>query len=930
MDASARAKQIQDVFAAALEQPQSDREAFVSQACSDDVDSAAEVLALLEVHELLAASDALFEEPSETIIGSTIGSYKVIRLLGEGGMGRVYLASRADGSFQRDVAIKVIGDRLAPDLARRFEQERRILASLRHPNIAVLLDAGVTPAGRRYFIMEYIDGRPVTDYCQAHQLDLPARVDLFLRICGAVAHAHHNLVVHRDLKPSNILVDQQGQPKLLDFGIAKTLTAAHRDSDPTDPRRKRLTPAYASPELIGGQPAHTTMDVYALGILLYELLTDTRAPRADMQSAQPITPPSDCLEENLPQLLVRAKRERGVVLPRQLRGDLDAIVGRALAPDWRHRYPSVEALAGDLRAWVSGRPVDARGGGVWYRSRKFIRRNATVSAAAAISLCALLLAVGVLFRLWTETREARDRANRRLDAVAGLASSMFDVDRALARLNGATMARRGLADALSRYLATTSKTDDERLLLDAARAHQRLGDIEGNVNGSNLGRPAEAVAHYDQAIRIFQALRANGDQPGVKVALAQALASRADVRAGQEAWDDAEAGYSAALSLVPEAGSTLSPPELSVAASVHRSLGDVRLRRGNPADALSHYERALALNRSAAAVQSSSGPDERRVDALTQIRLGDARLASGALTQARAHYEEAATTLELLAGDARDRDLMRDAALGYARLAVTLNASDVEAGLGEFDRALGILRMLVASDPADARAQRDLMATLFEYSEVLERRDPQRWRATLDEARAIARRRNAEQPDDPTRRQELAAIEGRLAGSGSVSLQLVSGSGQPIAAGGEPVRLGQLLRAVARVPPGWSRYLLVFGAEGPAEILDERALAAMQWTIAIKGPMPAETVLLIAAASPLTSEQRSALTSSIDGVTGSRSVGFDSHIIWRDRTDRIETVAASRGTPERTPWTEEIQRRMAALGNVRVIGRTFPVAPQVE
>lgn len=923
MDASRRGDKISDVFSAALEQAPGERDAFVRERCRDDTAVADEVLALLAIHERLEAADALLDEPADDFIGTTVGSYKVVRLLGKGGMGRVYLASRSDGSFQRDVAIKIIGDRFAHDLTSRFEQERRILAVLRHPHIATLFDAGVTAAGRMYLLMEYIDGPSLTDYCRERRLGLRARIELFTRVCDAVGYAHQNLVVHRDLKPGNILVDGRGEPKLLDFGIAKMLTTARRDPDPTDPARRRLTPAYASPELLSGGPTQTAMDVYALGIVLYELVTGERPSRPDERSTV-LLRPSDCLQARLPELMVRQRREAGVMLPSQLRGDIDAIVEKALADDWQHRYQSAEALADDLRAWASHRPVAARHAGVLYRGGKLLRRNAALSTAATIAAIALLVAAGVLFQLWRQARDARDRAHARLEAVAGLATSLFEVDRGLARIDGATAARRSLADSLRHYLETFSQTDDRRVLLDAARAYQRLGDVEGNVNSSNLGRPDVAIAHYDRAIRILQRLAAGRQEPDVMIALARGLASRGDIHAGQSSWDAAEADYRAALTQLPETVSGAAATDVPLTASIHRALGDVYRQRRSPDVALTHYERALALDRQAARA-GLAGDEVRRLEALTQVRLGDARRDLGSLTDARDHYERAVALLASLTGDLPRRDLQREAALGYARLGQAVRDAGADTGRAEFERAIGMLRGLAASDDADARARRDLVTTLFNYSDLLERVDRQRWRATLDEARVLARRDASEWPDDTEARRMLTAIEDRLARGGTVSLQLASvDAGKPIEAG-EPLTVGQRLRAEANVPPGWSRYLLVFGADGPAEIFDEGRLASQAWTIEVRGPMPAQTVLLVASPMPLTPAQRDAVVRSVESTPEPRIVDVDSHIVWRDNTDRVESVAASRGKPEERRWTRTILQRVSALGGVRLSGRTFPL-----
>ena len=781
---------------------------------------------------------------------------EIVRLLGVGGMGQVYLACRADGSFQRDVAIKLIDVRHEPlpDVFRRFEDERRILASLHHPNIAALLDAGRTTSGAMYFVMEYVDGRPITEHCERHALSLRARIELILQVCDAVSYAHRNLIVHRDIKPSNVLVDRDGNVKLLDFGIAKALTDAHLDPTPTDPRFKRVTPAYASPEHLSGQPTHTGMDVYALGIVLHEMLTGLRPkrPAADDPTGQ--APP------RVSQLLAQLPRDAGsqrAINPRDVSGDLDAVVAHALEPDWRDRYASVDDLASDLRSWIAGRPVLARDGGRIYRARKFARRNPAGTATAAVAIVSLVVAVAVLERLWTVTRAERDRAQTQLTAVRTLAGSLFEVDGKLSGVNGTTTSRRALMDAIGTYLAALELSTDPSVLLDTAHAYKRLGDVEGNPNESNLGDVARALSRYEQAVRILEKLRLVRDTAEVRESLATTLASRADVYNAKADLDQAEAEYQRALAVAsPIASDNPAEPRYQLLlGGIYRPLGDIRLARGDVAGALAQDQRALALSD-----KSVDSLENKRLSAITHIRLGDARRAAGQQPQARQHYEVAARGLRQIVENVGDRrDLLRDAALGLARVGVAGRPADHAAD--DIREAVTIFRRLRLSDPADMRARHDLMVVLTEYGDAVVPSDPEAGRTALNEARQIARMASAEAPDDPERARELAAIERRLSGDvagGRLSLQLVSPSdgGHSIAPGGEPLRLGNVLRVAAGAPAGWVRYVVLFGAEGPAEIFDERRMTEANWTLPVKGPPPAQTVLLLASPGALSSDQQ--------------------------------------------------------------------------
>jgi serine/threonine protein kinase/Tfp pilus assembly protein PilF len=358
---------------------------------------AARLESLMSLPRLGAAEGASVPSANGLKPGARVGPYELIRLLGAGGMAEVWLARRADGAFRRELALKLpMRNRPQTGLEARFERERDILASLEHPHIARLYDAGVDPQGLPYLAMEYVQGAPLTDWCDAHQLGITGRLGLFLQVLEAVQYAHGKQVVHRDLKPSNILVTESGQVRLLDFGIARLLEAEETDQPGlTSVHGRALTPDYASPELLRGEPIDARSDLYSLGVLLYELLSGTRPYR--LRSAASI----GALDQAILTLEVRrpstqigpsaATVRNSTVerLVRQLRGDLDAIVLRALAKDPAQRYLSAAALADDLRAYLDGKPIRARPARIAYRLRKFLLRNSTlvkviVTAAAAI------------------------------------------------------------------------------------------------------------------------------------------------------------------------------------------------------------------------------------------------------------------------------------------------------------------------------------------------------------------------------------------------------------------------------------------------------------------------------------------------------------------------------------------------------------------
>ena len=401
------------------------------------------------------------------------GPFRRLRHLGTGGMSSVYLAERSDGEIQQVVAVKVLHAGAGrPSWVDRFLQERQVLANMNHPGIARLIDAGRTPDGQPYLAMEFVDGVPIDKY--AESLSGRDRLALFLRVCDAVAYAHRHLVIHRDIKPSNILVDRAGQPKLLDFGIAKSLDAP---GDRTHTVDRMLTPNYASPEQIRGDADTTATDVYSLGAVLHKLLTG-RSPR-------------------------EAGDEAGALLPTPTAPDTPAdaayILRKALRADPSQRYLSVEALANDVQALLEWRPVQARAGDLWYRTRRFLRRYR--AAAAVVFLVVLTLSVG----LYAVNRE-RAIAERRFHQVRQLSNNVLDLDRLLRELPGATKARQGVVQVSKEYLAGLASEAglDAELALELANAYVRLARAQGVPTQPNLGMLDEATQSLLSAETLLQ------------------------------------------------------------------------------------------------------------------------------------------------------------------------------------------------------------------------------------------------------------------------------------------------------------------------------------------------------------------------------------------------------------------------------------------
>ncbi len=411
-----RQQQIKALFEAALDRAPDGRELFLQHQTAGDAVLLAAVQELLQAHAQAAGfletplQFAAPSVPAEAAAGQRIGPYRLLREIGRGGMATVYLAERDDDEFQQLVAVKLLWPRAdSAEVVRRFRQERQILAQLNHPNIARLLDGGTTEQGWPYLVMEYIEGQPLTRYCAALQLSIPARLQLFQTVCGAVAYAHQNLVIHRDLKPSNILVTADGTIKLLDFGIAKMLTPETSDEARTRTGLQWLTPEYASPEQVREEAITTASDVYSLGVLLYELLSGVRPHELQEMPLHEIIrvlgeddppPPSRRVTPAHAANCAEASAEK---LQRRLRGDLDNIALLALSKAAPPRYRTVEELSEDLRRHLNGEPVRARPATLAYRFSKFVKRH------PATAVFVLLLCFGLLAALW-QLREARLRA----------------------------------------------------------------------------------------------------------------------------------------------------------------------------------------------------------------------------------------------------------------------------------------------------------------------------------------------------------------------------------------------------------------------------------------------------------------------------------------------------------------------------------------
>ena len=476
-------RRVKDIFDVAVDIEPAAREAYLAEACGGNAELLAEVRSLLAsldgAGDFIESPVAVPDDPGDPAFrtGVSIGPYRIVQAIGEGGMGMVYQAVRVDDLYRKLVALKVVRRGLCSrDAMRKFETERGILAHLDHPNIARLLDGGTTPDGRPWFVMDFIAGTPIDEHCERERLPVGERLGLFLTVCSAVQYAHQNFVVHRDIKPRNILVTAEGAIRLLDFGIAKLLDPDAEGPAETTSAVQMMTPEFASPEQLFGQPVTTASDTYSLGILLYVLLTGHRPFVFKTRSPQEI---AAAIRDSEP------RRPSGVVsgrLAKELAGDLDNILLKALRREPELRYRSAEALASDIERYRNGLPVLARDGTFRYRAGKFVRRHRGAAIAACVAVLALL--GGTAATSWeahVATTE-RERAERRFNDVRRVANSLlFDVQDAIRDLPGAAPARQLIIEKATEFLDNLAPDsgNDPALERELGSSYERLGDIQG-------------------------------------------------------------------------------------------------------------------------------------------------------------------------------------------------------------------------------------------------------------------------------------------------------------------------------------------------------------------------------------------------------------------------------------------------------------------
>ncbi len=515
---------VKDLFEATLQLPPEDRASFLASR-NAGARIVTEVRSLLAVYE--QAPDFL-EGPRPELArviwsatletGRRIGPWVLVKPIGEGGMGVVWEAQRADSEYEQRVAIKLLqSGALSSSQIARFRHERQILARLNHPGIARLLDGGTADDSSPYLVMEYVEGERLDDWLASQAPPLREILKVFLLVTAAVEYAHRHLVIHRDLKPANILVAPEGTPKLLDFGIA-TLLDANAEAGVTR-TALRLTPAYASPEQLRGEVASTASDIYSLGVLLYRMLAGQHPYAADVHD--PIRMMRAVCESDPPPPSTVAAAG-----PAKLRGELDAIVMQAMRKNPEERYFSARALADDVAAWLDGRPVAAHSPPWWRRALKGMRRNKTQTAAAALVTVSILVGSATSIRYAREAQGERARAEVRFNQVRRLAHSViFELHDALADVAGSTRARQILVTRALQYLQDLQKTGPKQrdLQIEIAEAYTRIGEVQGNLGRAHLGDTAEATKSETEARRLaLELVRSNPRDNGAQRILAEA------------------------------------------------------------------------------------------------------------------------------------------------------------------------------------------------------------------------------------------------------------------------------------------------------------------------------------------------------------------------------------------------------------------------
>jgi serine/threonine protein kinase/tetratricopeptide (TPR) repeat protein len=768
-----RYQKVKEIFFAAVDEPRDARTAFLRMACKGDAALLEEVERLFSAHDqqdgimdqgLADLAAAAVEKPSqqplqirEWSVGSRVGPYRLERLLAQGGMGEVYEARRDDDQYQRRVAIKLVRGGRAPEvLIQRFWLERQILAGLDHPNIAKLLDGGATEGGQPYLVMDYVDGVPLDTFSDEKRLSVADRLRLFLPICSAVHYAHQNLIVHRDLKPGNILVTAEGVPKLLDFGIAKLIGDDQFGGGAlTRTGMRAMTPQYASPEQIRGEPVTTASDIYSLAVILYELLTGHKPYRLKtgtllevcqqicedepVRPSTAVTQTEERHDENgtvtciTPDGVSVARASQPKRLQQMLAGDLDMILLRAMHKDPQRRYRSVQEFADDIQRYFDGMPVLACKDSLRYRGGKFVRRHKMSVLAGA--LVAVSIVGGLAAATWQAhvARMERARTQQRFQEVRTLARwVLFDLHNAIEKLPGSTGARELLVRRVLEYVdnLARSASGDPSLQLELASAYARIGDLQWNRYYAQLGDYRGALENQRKALQIREAVAAaEPANRGARLSLAASYMVIGDLlqQAGDHRAALEEYRRSLAIRERMVAADPANRPIRSDLAITYQRIADTLGNPGIPnlgdvAGAAENYRRMQSIFEQLLA-ENPSDLEQRHSVAIGLEKLGRMEAARGNLTGALNFYRQELTGFQQVAsaqpGNVQYR---RDLTVGYGDVGEALwQMRRIPAALQNLRQMLAIREELFAVDPTNAAAFGDLQRGLRFISAVMAR-----------------------------------------------------------------------------------------------------------------------------------------------------------------------------------------------------------------
>jgi serine/threonine protein kinase/tetratricopeptide (TPR) repeat protein len=758
-------QRVQTLFLASVDLPTEERSRFLEEVCADDDELLKEIESLLatdadsgELIETVVREEASTLFDAQVLIGERLGIYRIVREIGRGGMGSVYLAWRDDEEFHKEVALKIVKRGMdTADVLERFRYERQILANLEHPYIARLFDGGSTHDGVPFFVMEYIQGVPVDVFCRENELDIQARCELFVRILEAVAYAHRNLVVHRDLKPANILITADGTPKLLDFGVAKLLSGDGEAEQTRAAVIRPYTPGYASPEQVRGLPITTSSDIYSLGAILYEMLIGKRAQPIDVQTPAEIE-----------RVVCETQVARPSLQARGLSPDLDNIVLMAMRKEPERRYQSVVQFGEDVRRYLDGRPVIARPSSLTYSLGKFVMRNRLPVAAASVAGFALVAGL-VISLAQTQRAEASQRAteaqreiavrqtslaqaagletakqrdladgervladqqrdeaqvqralaDKRVKEILQLANTtLFQVHDAIAKLPGSIAARRTLVKATLEYLESLQREVglDDEMREALCVAYYKIALIQGDAQGASGQDFQAAETNLLKAQTLLMpAYNRRPNSPDMMLRLIEVRATLADLmyRSGRR-----EQALQEWLNLIPVAHRLSLVPDCPLECQTQEAVIEndltYELLAYNPPEALEHANRGIALQRELLAKHPDDPSLKGALGSLTAAAAGAYR-GLGDLEKSAEFYRQSINAREeLMRLDANDSALQRNLLIAYGNYAMLLGVP-WSANLDRPDEArtyaakgVGLARAMVAADPDNATARHDL------------------------------------------------------------------------------------------------------------------------------------------------------------------------------------------------------------------------------